>query len=439
MAKTLELAAAEREANEIGKKFAFSNDVMADMSKAYHTDFSDINIHTDAAADAKVKGAGKDAIASGRDIYFGAGIYESKDPASKGLVAHELAHTMQQDGQSAGVSEHAPQGAEQGGILDVFKNLFGRKKPKIEFLGAQKDTSDEAKQYMWLMNVRAGQERNKKLRQARQNTAGIVGRRVNVNQASPEVIAANRAARVDAVKDSNASWNSKEGSSERHNASSAYREFGYRTNRKVSKTDRAERGAMFGNILEQDPSKMTGFSKQLKDYFDAVMDTGFRFDDDMEEYDAINPKSVGGKASNFTQFSKNTAGEFLTMLSGYLESEEGVRYITDFYNGVKDADVFQQGQNTSPMAFVLQTIMNSEASRLQHVASGVVTERHGTQRDMDVARSAVGKGSGALLMKLAALADKPDEYAQLPADIRVLLDQYNALLTRLEGRVGANL
>lgn len=137
MGKTFRPDAAEREANEIAFRFQNSNDVMGDMSRAYHVDFSNIRIHTDGAADSKVKAAGKDALAKGNDLFFGKGIFESNDPGSKGLLAHELAHTMQQGAAQGGegaVSEMAPMGAEQGGKLwDWFKGLFGGKKePEME-------------------------------------------------------------------------------------------------------------------------------------------------------------------------------------------------------------------------------------------------------------------------------------------------------------------
>ena len=45
---------AERKADKICEKFAHSNNVMQDMVRAYHTDFSNIRIHTDDAARALV-------------------------------------------------------------------------------------------------------------------------------------------------------------------------------------------------------------------------------------------------------------------------------------------------------------------------------------------------------------------------------------------------
>lgn len=124
MGKAFNYERAEQEANKIGLEFANSNDVVKDMSRAYNVDFSNIKVHTDSAADNKVKAAGKDALAQGNDIFFGKGIFESSDPADKGLVAHEFAHTMQQGAAMGGemaVAESAPMGVAQGGIKDWFK------------------------------------------------------------------------------------------------------------------------------------------------------------------------------------------------------------------------------------------------------------------------------------------------------------------------------
>lgn len=134
MGKGFNSERAEREANEIGSKFAHSSDVVKDMSRAYRVDFSNIRIHTDNHADSMVRAAGKDALAQGRDIFFGKGIFESGEPAAKELVAHEFAHTMQQGvvGDAA-VMESVPMGVAQGGRLrDWFRRIFHRKKKKVD-------------------------------------------------------------------------------------------------------------------------------------------------------------------------------------------------------------------------------------------------------------------------------------------------------------------
>lgn len=128
---------AEQEANEIAAQFMDSQDVIGDMSRTYGADFSSVRIHTDENAAQRVAPTGADAFSTGRDIFFGRGAFDQSDPASRGLLAHELAHTMQQGigGGEQSVTQSAPEGEAQGGILDWFRGLFGKKKkpePEME-------------------------------------------------------------------------------------------------------------------------------------------------------------------------------------------------------------------------------------------------------------------------------------------------------------------
>lgn len=117
--------AAEREANDIGLKFAHSSDVVGDMSRTYGTDLSTVRIHNDASAHRQTAQRGVDAFSTGKDVFFARGAYDRNDPASRGLLAHELTHSLQQ--QNA-VTISAPVGAAQGGLIDFFRRLFGRRR-----------------------------------------------------------------------------------------------------------------------------------------------------------------------------------------------------------------------------------------------------------------------------------------------------------------------
>ena len=64
--------------------------VKADLGQQLGADFSDVRIHTDAAAQNKAASLEARAFASGKDIYFGPGGF---DPT---IAAHELVHTVQQ-------------------------------------------------------------------------------------------------------------------------------------------------------------------------------------------------------------------------------------------------------------------------------------------------------------------------------------------------------
>ncbi len=119
--------AAEREANEIAFQFQNSTDVVGDMSRAYGQDLSGVRIHTGEDAAQRVESTGMDAFSTGRDVFFARGAFNQNDPASRGLLAHELAHSLQQGG-AEGVQQSAPEGAAQGGIIDWFRSKFGKKK-----------------------------------------------------------------------------------------------------------------------------------------------------------------------------------------------------------------------------------------------------------------------------------------------------------------------
>ncbi len=123
---------AEREATDVGAQFMQSRDVVGDMSRAYGRDLSSVRIHTDESAARRAEERGVDAFSTGKDVFFARGAFNQNDPASRGLLAHELSHSMQQ-GVGGGVpamAQSAPMGAEQGGIIDWFRNLFRRRNPE---------------------------------------------------------------------------------------------------------------------------------------------------------------------------------------------------------------------------------------------------------------------------------------------------------------------
>ncbi|MBR4529380.1 MAG: DUF4157 domain-containing protein [Lachnospiraceae bacterium] len=118
--------AAEQEANDVAFKFMNSADVVGDMKRAYTGRLDRVRLHDDDSADAKVSAAGRDGIASGSDIYLKKGLLSDSAPETKGLIAHEMTHIMQQSGGES-TQESVSYGEEQGGIRDWFKSRFGKK------------------------------------------------------------------------------------------------------------------------------------------------------------------------------------------------------------------------------------------------------------------------------------------------------------------------
>lgn len=79
-----------------------SGDIRAEMEHAFGADFSGVNIHTDADAVQMNKKLHSQAFTRGKDIFFNEGKYRPETSEGKRLLAHELAHVVQQCGQKPG-------------------------------------------------------------------------------------------------------------------------------------------------------------------------------------------------------------------------------------------------------------------------------------------------------------------------------------------------
>jgi Domain of unknown function (DUF4157) len=71
------------------------------MENAFSTDFSGVRIHADSQANNMSQSINAKAFTHGNDIYFGAGQYAPNSDSGKSLLAHELTHTIQQEGQNS--------------------------------------------------------------------------------------------------------------------------------------------------------------------------------------------------------------------------------------------------------------------------------------------------------------------------------------------------
>ncbi|ABA58344.1 OmpA/MotB [Nitrosococcus oceani ATCC 19707] len=73
----------------------------AEMEQSFGADFSRVCLHDDPAAHAAADSLNAKAFTQGDDIYLGAGATSSDSLAGKELIAHELAHIIQQRGAGA--------------------------------------------------------------------------------------------------------------------------------------------------------------------------------------------------------------------------------------------------------------------------------------------------------------------------------------------------
>lgn len=80
------------------------------MERRFNHDFSGVRVHTGAAAQASAAAEGALAYTAGRDLVFGAGQYQPHTVAGRSLIAHELAHVVQQSNPGSGKA------AEEGAL-----------------------------------------------------------------------------------------------------------------------------------------------------------------------------------------------------------------------------------------------------------------------------------------------------------------------------------
>jgi hypothetical protein len=78
-----------------------------ELEPAMGADLSSVRVHTGAASASAADALHARAYAVGQDIHFGAGAYDPSSQSGKHLIAHEVAHTVQQAGAPAGVQRSA--------------------------------------------------------------------------------------------------------------------------------------------------------------------------------------------------------------------------------------------------------------------------------------------------------------------------------------------
>ena len=103
------------------------------MESALGENLDDVRIHTDSAADRLNRKQNSDAVTMGQDIAFGSGKFQPGTLAGDALMAHELAHTVQQKGAiptENPISDRSPalERDANNSAVGVMGRLFGRGK-----------------------------------------------------------------------------------------------------------------------------------------------------------------------------------------------------------------------------------------------------------------------------------------------------------------------
>jgi hypothetical protein len=99
-----------------GKGEPLSEDVRGQMEPAFGADFTGVRVHTDGEAHGLSESLQARAFTTGQDIFFKSGEYDPGSPPGQELLAHELAHTVQQGarGQIARKNGDPGKGGEEG-------------------------------------------------------------------------------------------------------------------------------------------------------------------------------------------------------------------------------------------------------------------------------------------------------------------------------------
>lgn len=104
---------AGRIGRERGGGQALDGPVQSQMAGALGWDFSGVRVHTTPVADQLSRQLSAVAFTTGTDIFFRSGAYQPQTGGGQGLLAHELAHVVQQSSgrvgsSGGGMTVHAP-------------------------------------------------------------------------------------------------------------------------------------------------------------------------------------------------------------------------------------------------------------------------------------------------------------------------------------------
>ncbi len=96
------------------------SDTRAFMEPRFHHSFAAVQVHTDAKAAASARAVNAKAYTVGRHVVFGANEYRPATPAGRELLAHELAHTVQQRN-----GDHSASSTYESGVSESSAQATG--------------------------------------------------------------------------------------------------------------------------------------------------------------------------------------------------------------------------------------------------------------------------------------------------------------------------
>ena len=98
------------------------------LEPAFGADLGAVRVHSNAESAAAARAEHAHAFTAGRDIYFGDGCYEPHAEASRHLLAHEVAHVLQQTARSDGT--HGTRAMDSAGAGEVQRKAAPPRRPE---------------------------------------------------------------------------------------------------------------------------------------------------------------------------------------------------------------------------------------------------------------------------------------------------------------------
>ncbi|MCI7131246.1 MAG: DUF4157 domain-containing protein, partial [Lachnospiraceae bacterium] len=317
-------------------------------------------------------------------------ILSSHDPASRGLVAHELAHTMQQGIVAGDVAESAPAGAEQGGVLDWIRNALNKRSVKKARSSAMKKVKP-----------------------------------VGENKMNPEQVDQLNAMMGPAVEKSNEAWDLASNESDAYRLSQGYQGLRLRDSSN-------EEAKMNNQIMAQ---VFNGSEDAYGAYYESLANSGVDFQKMISKKDEYITDE--GKKVLSNDSVSGIAQDIYSIAGNYMMSDTGLDYIENMMNNIQDAKMFQES-GTSPINFILTTMMTSEMGRM---AKSITAAENGMNNPKDKNKASRMQLRSMLysnLLQPMAMERLTDEdRAKIPSSIQSLYAQYVSIRKRIQEALDA--
>ena len=101
------------------------------MEPRFGFDFSRVRIHADGEAAQAARSIDAHAYTIGEDVVFGSGRFSPRASDGRRLLAHELAHVVQQSGGNAPAGAHYPASKRPGAGARTMRTAIRRKQHKL--------------------------------------------------------------------------------------------------------------------------------------------------------------------------------------------------------------------------------------------------------------------------------------------------------------------